>query len=166
MSNSFFRFYSLIVPSLVVFVSFKNSVFETFKIKTVWLKLFVLKLASVLQFRVISYTRFCYADLSICCWVLCQWVILICCWLRLLSVEEKWQQFPFSSFSFFSWIHFLSKFRNQKSSIELFRFISCICVALCGYKVHTDSISVSLKLHSRSLPLSQTHSGKLQFCIV
>ena len=88
------------------------------------MKLFVLKLASVLQFQVISYTRFCSADLSICCWVFCQWVILICCWLWLKSVEEKWQQFPFSSFSFFSWIHFFCpsfEIRKVRSnSLDLF----------------------------------------------
>ena len=77
--------------------------------------------------------------------------------------------FVFLRFHFFRENIFLVQvwyFRNQKNSIEFFRFISCVCVALCGDKVHTDSISVSLKLHSRSLPLSQTHSGKLQFCIV
>ena len=78
------------------------------------MKLFVLKLASVLQFQVISYTRFRSAYLSICCWVLCQWVILICCWLRLISVEEKWKQFPFSSFSFFHEFIFCPSFEIRK----------------------------------------------------
>ena len=69
--------------------------------------------------------------------------------------------FVFLRFHFFREKIFLPKFfcpnvRNQKSSIELFRFISCVCVAPCGDNVHTDSISVPLNLHSHSSPLSQT----------
>ena len=77
--------------------------------------------------------------------------------------------FFFLRFHFFHVLVFLSEFGNfeiRKSSIELFRFIFCVCVALCSDKVHTDSISVSLKLRSHSSPLSQTRSWKLQFCII
>ena len=79
--------------------------------------------------------------------------------LMLVMIKKCWGKVTtvsfFFVFIFFMNSFFLSKFRNQKSLIEFFRFISCVCVALCGYKVHSDSISVSLKLHSHSLPLSQ-----------
>ena len=80
--------------------------------------------------------------------------------------------FLFLRFHFFHVFIFLSKLcnfeiRKVRSNCLDFYLAFLLHFAVCDfYKVHTDSISESLKLHSHSSPLSQTRSWKLQFCIV